>query len=42
MASLPSSGEQGVGIFASGSLEAVVTGGLGVDQVNAMTEGGFF
>ncbi|MCB4377613.1 MULTISPECIES: hypothetical protein [unclassified Synechococcus] len=42
MASLPSSGEQGVGIFANGALEAVVTGGLGVDQVNAMTEGGFF
>ena len=42
MASLPSGGEQGVGIFANGALEAVVTGGLGVDQVNAMTEGGFF
>ena len=42
MASFPSSGEQGVGIFANGSLEAVVTGGLGIDQVNAMTEGGFF
>lgn len=41
-ASLPSNGEQGVGIYANGSLEAVVTGGLGVDQVNAMTEGGFF
>ncbi|MCB4412308.1 hypothetical protein [Synechococcus sp. MU1611] len=42
MASLPSSSEQGVGIFANGALEAVATGGLGVDQVIAMTEGGFF
>ena len=42
MASHPSGGEQGVGIYANGALEAVVTGGLAVDQVNAMTEGGFF
>ena len=42
MTSLPSSSEQGVGIFANGALEAVVTGGLGEDQVIAMTESGFF
>ena len=42
MAALPSGGAKGVGIYANGALEAVVTGGLGVDQVNAMTQGGFF
>jgi len=42
MASHPSGSEHGVGIYANGALEALVTGGLGVDQVNAMTEGGFF
>jgi len=42
MASLPNGGEQGVGIYANGVLEALVTGGFEVDQVSAMTEGGFF
>ncbi|KZR75849.1 calcium-binding protein [Prochlorococcus marinus] len=36
------SGQQGVGIYANGSLEALVTGGLSVDQVSGMTTGGSF
>lgn len=32
-------GQTGVGIYANGSLEALVVGGLSVDQVNTMTTG---
>jgi len=35
-------GQQGVGIYANGGLEALVTGGLSVEQVQGMTTGGFF
>ncbi len=35
-------GNQGIGIFANGTLEALVTGNFSADQVDAMTTGGFF
>ena len=34
--------EQGIGIYANGTLEALVTGGFSAGQVDAMTTGGFF
>ena len=35
-------GQHGVGIYADNVLEALVTGGLSVDQVSSMTSSGFF
>ena len=35
-------GNRGIGIFANGTLEALVTGNLSADQVDAMTTGVFF
>ena len=35
-------GQQGVGIYANGILEALVTGGFSAEQVQGMTTGGFF
>ena len=35
-------GQHGVGIYADNVLEALVTGGLSVEQVSNMTASGFF
>ena len=35
-------GGQGVGIFAHGTLEALITSNLSAEQVDSITKGGFF